>query len=235
MPYWNWTGAFRECGGESVLKRLWKHQDAILCCSLEVNKQTLQVRTKWISVLCGCPLSNVIYFVGLQSLPPVFMFANQAGLDMLEITLVALQDITLDQILGDSARKFFSTDFSSLMHQISYYILPFSSLSCSTWYGWLCLCLHKENLRWLSISRLISNVMMLTELNTYLFSVGLCLHSCWNLHVDNGATCILWTSRCMESSYRGRVYCTLSCLLLRQLVILVILFPVHLLKIIQQS
>lgn len=34
----------------------------------------------------------------LQSLP-VFIFANQAGLDMLETTLVALQDISLDKIL----------------------------------------------------------------------------------------------------------------------------------------
>ncbi|XP_057740151.1 homeobox-leucine zipper protein REVOLUTA-like [Arachis stenosperma] len=48
--------------GESVLKHLWHHQDAILCCSLK-------------SV-------------------PAFIFANQAGLDMLETTLVALQDIT---------------------------------------------------------------------------------------------------------------------------------------------
>ncbi|XP_016199921.1 homeobox-leucine zipper protein REVOLUTA-like [Arachis ipaensis] len=47
---------------ESVLKHLWHHQDAILCCSLK-------------SV-------------------PVFIFANQAGLDMLETTLVALKDIT---------------------------------------------------------------------------------------------------------------------------------------------
>nr|XP_025647658.2 uncharacterized protein LOC112742636 [Arachis hypogaea] len=47
---------------ESVLKHLWHHQDAILCCSLK-------------SV-------------------PVFIFANQAGLDMLKTTLVALKDIT---------------------------------------------------------------------------------------------------------------------------------------------
>ncbi|XP_022969629.1 homeobox-leucine zipper protein REVOLUTA-like [Cucurbita maxima] len=78
-------------GGDSVLKHLWNHQDAILCCSL-------------------------------KSLPPVFMFANQAGLDMLETTLVALQDITLDKILGDSAHKAFSADFSNLMHQGFAYI-----------------------------------------------------------------------------------------------------------------
>uniref|UniRef100_A0A6N2LQY2 Homeobox domain-containing protein n=1 Tax=Salix viminalis TaxID=40686 RepID=A0A6N2LQY2_SALVM len=60
-------------GGDSVLKNLWHHPDAILCCSL-------------------------------KSLP-VFIFANQAGLDMLETTLVALQDITLDKIFDESGRK----------------------------------------------------------------------------------------------------------------------------------
>nr|VDD61554.1 unnamed protein product [Brassica oleracea] len=33
---------------------------------------------------------------------PVFMFANQAGLDMLETTLVALQDIALEKIFDES-------------------------------------------------------------------------------------------------------------------------------------
>ncbi|CDY57624.1 BnaCnng32260D [Brassica napus] len=33
---------------------------------------------------------------------PVFMFANQAGLDMLETTLVALQDIPLKKIFDES-------------------------------------------------------------------------------------------------------------------------------------
>ncbi|KAA0065514.1 LPS-induced tumor necrosis factor alpha factor [Cucumis melo var. makuwa] len=46
-----------------------------------------------------------------KSLPPVFMFANQVGLDMFEITLVALQDITLDKIFDDSPCKAFSTVF----------------------------------------------------------------------------------------------------------------------------
>nr|GMD17577.1 homeobox-leucine zipper protein REVOLUTA [Ipomoea batatas] len=60
-------------GAESVLKNLWHHHDAILCCSI-------------------------------KSLP-VFIFANKAGLDMLETTLVALQDITLDKIFDESGRK----------------------------------------------------------------------------------------------------------------------------------
>ncbi|XP_038726167.1 homeobox-leucine zipper protein REVOLUTA-like isoform X2 [Tripterygium wilfordii] len=72
-------------GGDSVLKHLWHHQDAILCCSL-------------------------------KSLP-VFIFANQAGLDMLETTLVALQDITLDKIFDESGRKSLCADFAKLMQQ----------------------------------------------------------------------------------------------------------------------
>ncbi|XP_062082088.1 homeobox-leucine zipper protein REVOLUTA [Humulus lupulus] len=72
-------------GGDSILKNLWHHQDAILCCSL-------------------------------KSLP-VFIFANQAGLDMLETTLVALQDITLDKIFDESGRKTLFTDFAKLMQE----------------------------------------------------------------------------------------------------------------------
>ncbi|KAL6195760.1 hypothetical protein ACLB2K_031378 [Fragaria x ananassa] len=72
-------------GGDSMLKHLWHHQDAILCCSLK-------------SV-------------------PVFIFANQAGLDMLETTFVALQDISLDKIFDESGRKTLCTDFAKLMQQ----------------------------------------------------------------------------------------------------------------------
>lgn len=53
----------------------------------------------------------------LQTLP-VFIFANQAGLDMLETTLVALQDITLDKIFDESGRKALCTDFAKLMEQV---------------------------------------------------------------------------------------------------------------------
>ncbi|XP_073155662.1 homeobox-leucine zipper protein REVOLUTA-like isoform X2 [Henckelia pumila] len=76
---------------ESVLKTLWLHQDAILCCSLKAL--------------------------------PVFIFANQAGLDMLETTLVALQDITLDKIFDDSGRKALFSEFSKIMQQ-GYAYLP---------------------------------------------------------------------------------------------------------------
>ncbi|KAF8100452.1 hypothetical protein N665_0224s0035 [Sinapis alba] len=70
---------------DSVLKLIWDHQDAILCCSLKPQ--------------------------------PVFMFANQAGLDMLETTLVALQEITLEKIFDESGRKALCSDFAKLMQQ----------------------------------------------------------------------------------------------------------------------
>nr|GLL33901.1 homeobox-leucine zipper protein REVOLUTA-like [Ipomoea trifida] len=72
-------------GGESVLKNLWNHHDAILCCSV-------------------------------KSLP-VFIFANKAGLDMLETTLVGLQDIALDKIFDDSGRKALYSEFAKIMQQ----------------------------------------------------------------------------------------------------------------------
>ena len=56
-------------------------------------------------------------FPVLQSLP-VFIFANQAGLDMLETTLVALQDITLDKIFDDTGRKAFNSEFAKIMQQV---------------------------------------------------------------------------------------------------------------------
>lgn len=56
--------------------------------------------------------------MALQSLP-VFVFANQAGLDMLETTLVALQDITLDKIFDESGRKALCADFAKLMQQVT--------------------------------------------------------------------------------------------------------------------
>ncbi|MQM16601.1 hypothetical protein Taro_049557 [Colocasia esculenta] len=54
---------------------------------------------------------------------PVFTFANQAGLDMLETTLVALQDITLDKIFDESGRKALCSEFAKLMQQ-GYAYLP---------------------------------------------------------------------------------------------------------------
>jgi len=49
---------------------------------------------------------------------PVFTFANQAGLDMLETTLVALQDIMLDKVLDESGRKLLCIEFSKIMQQV---------------------------------------------------------------------------------------------------------------------
>ncbi|XP_077243850.1 homeobox-leucine zipper family protein / lipid-binding START domain-containing protein [Tasmannia lanceolata] len=71
--------------GDSLLKLLWHHNDAIMCCSLKAS--------------------------------PVFTFANQAGLDMLETTLFALQDIMLDRILDEGGRKMLCSEFPKIMQQ----------------------------------------------------------------------------------------------------------------------
>ncbi|TKY60131.1 Homeobox-leucine zipper protein HOX32 [Spatholobus suberectus] len=73
--------------GDAILKQLWHHSDAILCCSIKTNAS------------------------------PVFTFANQAGLDMLETTLVALQDIMLDKVLDEAGRKVLCIEFSKIMQQ----------------------------------------------------------------------------------------------------------------------
>ncbi|GMG98800.1 hypothetical protein Nepgr_000640 [Nepenthes gracilis] len=70
---------------DTMLKHLWRHSDAILCCSIKAL--------------------------------PVLIFANQAGLDMLETTLVALQDVTLDKIFDESGRKALCADFPKIMQQ----------------------------------------------------------------------------------------------------------------------
>ncbi|XP_010535179.1 PREDICTED: homeobox-leucine zipper protein ATHB-15-like [Tarenaya hassleriana] len=72
-------------GDESVLKNLWNHSDAIMCCSMKAL--------------------------------PVFTFANQAGLDMLETTLVALQDISLEKIFDENGRKALCSEFPQIMQQ----------------------------------------------------------------------------------------------------------------------
>ncbi|XP_073129312.1 homeobox-leucine zipper protein ATHB-14-like [Henckelia pumila] len=73
--------------GDAILKQLWHHTDAIMCCSVKMNASA------------------------------VFTFANQAGLDMLETTLVALQDIMLDKILDEAGRKILLSEFSKIMQQ----------------------------------------------------------------------------------------------------------------------
>ncbi|GAB2214033.1 hypothetical protein Drorol1_Dr00018365 [Drosera rotundifolia] len=79
--------------GDAVLKQLWQHPDAIFCCSLKSN------------------------------VSPVFTFGNQAGLDMLETTLVALQDIMLDKVLDEAGRNMLCSEFGKIMLQ-GYAYLP---------------------------------------------------------------------------------------------------------------
>ncbi|KAL0897028.1 hypothetical protein Bca101_080989 [Brassica carinata] len=80
-------GSDSQISGDTLLHQLWSHTDAILCCSMKTNAS------------------------------PVFTFANQTGLDMLETTLLALQDITLDKTLDESGRKALCSEFPKIMQQ----------------------------------------------------------------------------------------------------------------------
>ena len=65
------------------------------------------------------------WFIYLMQDSAFFSFANQAGLDMLETTLIALQDIMLDKILDEAGRKVLLSEFPKIMQQVglpSYYV-----------------------------------------------------------------------------------------------------------------
>jgi homeobox-leucine zipper protein len=48
----------------------------------------------------------------------VFTFGNQMGIDMLETTLIALQDLSLDKIFDGPGRKMLYAQFPKLMEQV---------------------------------------------------------------------------------------------------------------------
>lgn len=48
----------------------------------------------------------------------MFTFGNQMGIDMLETTLIALQDLTLDKIFDEPGRKALHAEVPKLMEQV---------------------------------------------------------------------------------------------------------------------
>lgn len=85
---------------------------------------------RFISTYCTLLLLVWKHLHGTQFLQalPVFTFANQAGLDMLETTLVALQDITLEKIFDDHGRKILCSEFPQIIQQV-YHLFLFSYFS----------------------------------------------------------------------------------------------------------
>lgn len=53
----------------------------------------------------------------------MFSFANQAGLDMLETTLIALQEIRIESVLDETGRKALCSEFNKIMQQVLYPIV----------------------------------------------------------------------------------------------------------------
>ena len=109
--------------GDAVLKQLWHHSDAILCCSVKLNVISLFFSTLILNVfqilhllVWARPLTCCSKLHRQAS--AVFTFANQAGLDMLETTFVALQDIMLDKVLDEAGRRILLSEFSKIMQQV---------------------------------------------------------------------------------------------------------------------
>ncbi|XP_042409143.1 homeobox-leucine zipper protein ATHB-15-like isoform X2 [Zingiber officinale] len=72
-------------GSDSLLKMLWHHSNAILCCTTTAI--------------------------------PVLTFANKAGLEMLQTTLVDLQNTTLESIFMEEGRKAICREFPHTIQQ----------------------------------------------------------------------------------------------------------------------
>lgn len=53
----------------------------------------------------------------------MFTFSNQAGLDMLETTLVSLQDITLEKIFDENGRKTVCLELPQIMQQVQFFYI----------------------------------------------------------------------------------------------------------------
>ncbi|KAK1434133.1 hypothetical protein QVD17_11051 [Tagetes erecta] len=60
--------------------------------------------------------SDAVLCCSLKAMP-VFCFANKAGLDMLETTPVALEEINLEKILDENGRKNLYSEFPQIMQQ----------------------------------------------------------------------------------------------------------------------
>lgn len=105
--------------GDAILKQLWHHSDAIMCCSVKANVSS----NRHFNFFSVSPRRNEVvawhlYTNFWMQASAVFTFSNQAGLDMLETTLVALQDIMLDKILDEAGRKILLSEFSKIMQQV---------------------------------------------------------------------------------------------------------------------
>jgi hypothetical protein len=74
----------------------------------------------------------------------VFTFANKAGLHMLETSLVALQDLTLDKIFDESGRKALFSEISKLVEEVEL-------LSCP-----ICINCHPKSLNHALANRLLT-------------------------------------------------------------------------------
>lgn len=105
--------------GDSLLKLMWHHPDAIMCCSFKSNVGSSSFLLPSLFSFLELLISIRRWHLNSVQAPlPVCMFANQAGLDLLETTLVALQDLTLDKVFDEAGQKTLFAEFSRIMQQV---------------------------------------------------------------------------------------------------------------------
>ncbi|KAG6497968.1 hypothetical protein ZIOFF_045874 [Zingiber officinale] len=96
-------------GSDSLLKMLWHHSNAILCCTTTVITVS--------SLLAGDSSNRFSYLFNFVQAIPVLTFANKAGLEMLQTTLVDLQNTTLESIFMEEGRKAICREFPHTIQQ----------------------------------------------------------------------------------------------------------------------
>ena len=111
----------------------WKHSDAILCCSLKVS---LVLRISCCHLhdsLIALPNNSLCQNLKpatVNCLQPAFTlkFANSAGFDILETTVVNIQDLPLEAVLNDEGQKALFAQLPKIMQQVlvlcSYHLWP---------------------------------------------------------------------------------------------------------------
>lgn len=117
---------------------------------------------------------------------PVFTFANQAGLDLLETTLVALQDITLEKMFDDHGRKALFSEFPQIMQQVWEFPMMFDFLRY-----------HVDSYKIVK-DQIDMHTILISIFNSLV--VGLCLSSRWHLFIKHGQTSFLREGGGMEGT-----------------------------------
>jgi hypothetical protein len=66
----------------------------------------------------------------------MLMFTNSAGLDILETTLINIQDMSLETVLGDECQKALFLELPKIMNQVMLTITNLPLLHLTAYFYW---------------------------------------------------------------------------------------------------